>query len=178
MNSEPTHWQSLWEAQYGYERVQQHEWDQPLRGDWLTQLEEAVLSLAADQQALLAAHSLGCHLVAAWAAISRHTHRVAGALLVAPPDVGQADFPAALHSWCQLVLAPLPFAATCVLSDNDPFGRLDAGQRLSKAWGADCVVLPGAGHINGDSGLGVWPGGHEMLLKLKQSAPETAGNTA
>ncbi len=174
MNSGPNHWQSLWEAQHGYLRVQQHDWRQSLRGDWVTQLEEAVLALPAHQPVMLAAHSLGCHLVAAWAAISRHTHRVAGALLVAPPDPGQADFPAALHSWRRPVLAQLPFAATCVLSDNDPFGRLDAGQHLGQAWGADCVVLPGAGHINGESGLGTWPEGHSLLLKLKRSASQTA----
>jgi predicted alpha/beta hydrolase family esterase len=32
-NSGPDHWQSRWEALYGYQRVQQHDWMRPLRGD-------------------------------------------------------------------------------------------------------------------------------------------------
>ena len=57
------HWQSRWEALHGFQRVPQHDWHHPLRGDWMTQLEEAVL--AADRPLALAAHSLGCQLVAA-----------------------------------------------------------------------------------------------------------------
>ena len=76
-NSGPAHWQSRWEALHGFTRVQQHDWMQPLRGDWMVQLEEAVL--AAPHPVILVAHSLGCMLTAAWAAHSHHTHRVAAA---------------------------------------------------------------------------------------------------
>ena len=41
-NSGPDHWQSRWEALYGYQRVQQHDWMRPLRGDWSARLEETV----------------------------------------------------------------------------------------------------------------------------------------
>ena len=64
-NSGPLHWQSLWEQQYGYQRVEQHDWDHPLRGDWITRLEDAVLDVPAGQPIALVAHSLGCILVAA-----------------------------------------------------------------------------------------------------------------
>ena len=83
-SSGPMHWQSRWEVLHGDTRVEQHDWMRPLRGDWMAQLEEAVL--AAPAPAVLVAHSLGCQLVAAWAAHSRNTHRVLGALLVAPGD--------------------------------------------------------------------------------------------
>ena len=65
-NSGPQHWQSLWEQRYGYVRVDQHDWERPLRGDWITRLEEVLLTR--DEPAVLVAHSLGCSLVAAWAA--------------------------------------------------------------------------------------------------------------
>ena len=32
--SSPEHWQSRWERRYGYVRVEQHDWQRPLRGDW------------------------------------------------------------------------------------------------------------------------------------------------
>ena len=65
-NSGPQHWQSLWQARHGYQRVEQHDWIKPLRGDWIARLEDVVLSL--DEPAVLVAHSLGCILTAAWAA--------------------------------------------------------------------------------------------------------------
>ena len=53
-NSGPDHWQSLWQLEHGYVRVEQHAWDRPLRGDWMAQLEEAVL--AAPAPVVLVAH--------------------------------------------------------------------------------------------------------------------------
>eukprot|EP01031_Cornospumella_fuschlensis_P006742 gene6742-8388_t len=43
-NSGPEHWQSLWEAAHGFTRVEQHSWTQPLRGDWISRLEDVLLS--------------------------------------------------------------------------------------------------------------------------------------
>src|SRR5512133_2681876 len=78
----PAHWLSRWQATHGYRRLAQHDWQRPLRGDWLMQLEEAVLATeaAASSRWTLVADGLGCLLVAAWAAHSRHSHRVQAAL--------------------------------------------------------------------------------------------------
>ena len=62
-DSGPPHWQSLWQVQFGYRRVEQHDWLRPLRGDWIARLEDVVLGT--DEPAVLVAHSLGCLLVAA-----------------------------------------------------------------------------------------------------------------
>ena len=88
-NSGPQHWQSRWEARHGYVRVEQHDWMTPLRGDWITRLEDVIASLPGPRDApvVLVAHSLGCILAAAWASISHQVHRVRAALLVAPGDV-------------------------------------------------------------------------------------------
>ena len=65
-NSGPDHWQSLWEQQHaGCFRVQLGQWDKPHRNSWVNQLSLAVR--AVEGPVLLAAHSLGCHAVAAWA---------------------------------------------------------------------------------------------------------------
>ena len=117
-NSGPTHWQSLWQQTHGYVRVEQHSWDWPLRGDWMMQLEEAVL---ANPDAVLVAHSLGCLLVAAWAAHSLQTHRVKAALLVAPADVERAEMQQMLHSWSPIARARLPFPSVMATSRNDPY---------------------------------------------------------
>ena len=163
-NSGPGHWQSCWEAEFGDLRVQQADWMQPLRGDWICQLEQAVLAQTAPL--LLAAHSLGCHLAAAWSAVSRHRDRVAGALLVAAPDLCRPDLPPALHSWRGHPLQRLPFPAHLVSSSNDPYCSPQAARALARSWGCQHSELEDRGHINADSGLGDWPQGRAWLQQL------------
>jgi uncharacterized protein len=127
---------------------------------------EAPETPATPPSIILVAHSLGCHLVAAWAAASRHTAAVRAALLVAPPDVTREDFPPDMFNWRKPVLQKLPFPALCVLSSDDPFGSLAAGQALASAWGARSTEIGPRGHINGDSGLGDWPAGRALLHTL------------
>ena len=45
-NSGPDHWQSRWERLHGDERVVQHDWDWPRRGDWMARLDEVLLHAA------------------------------------------------------------------------------------------------------------------------------------
>lgn len=163
-NSGDGHWQTLWESFFGDTRVQQHDWLSPKRGDWMAQLEEAVL--AQSKPVPLAAHSLGCHLVAAWAQHSQQTHRVAGALLVAPPDVEQHDWPAVLPSWRQPVLQALPFPARVLSSTDDPYDRAGRAAAYASAWGAAHQSLGLGGHLNAASGLGLWPQGRALLRGL------------
>ncbi len=170
LNSGPDHWQSRWEALYGFQRVQQADWQWPRRGDWMAQLEEAVLAQPDTQPLLLVAHSLGCHLVAAWAAHTQHSARVRAALLVAPPDTARADMPPQLAGWRQPVRQRLPFAAQAVVSTNDPFCAPERGRELAADWSAPVLQLPGAGHLNADSGLGDWPQGLQLLQALAQRA--------
>lgn len=164
-NSGPGHWQSRWEALYGDLRVEQHDWMRPLRGDWSAQLEEAVL--AARGPVLLAAHSLGCILTAAWAAHSRNTAKVQGALLVAPGDVEREDLRQQIPGWAPIVRQPLPFAATLVGSTNDPYCSFERAQGLARDWGARFVDLGPHGHINAESGLADWAQGREWLMELR-----------
>ena len=138
-NSDALHWQSQWEALYGYERLQQHDWQRPLRGDWSARLQETVVDSALP--VVLVAHSLGCVLTAWWAAHSPLARtRVLGALLVAPADTEA--------------------------SQDDPYCRWDRSQHFAQAWGAELVDLGPAGHINTASGLGRWDAGHALLRRL------------
>jgi uncharacterized protein len=164
-NSGPAHWQTHWERQHGYLRVEQDDWHRPLRGDWMARLEDSVL--AQPGPVLLAAHSLGCHLVAAWAAHSGNTRRVTGALLVAPPDTERDDLPPQLSSWRQGVWQRLPFRAHVISSDDDPFCAVDRAQRFATDWGAALTGLGALGHINASSGLGDWPEGLRLLQALQ-----------
>ncbi len=168
-NSGPSHWQSRWEALYGDVRVEQSDWMHPLRGDWMMRLDEAIGELEAKEespQVALVAHSLGCHLVAAWAAHSSKAARVRAALLVAPPDLDRADRPPQLHSFSPMVRAPMPFPALVVISDDDPFCEPDVAGQLAEDWRSQQLDIGFLGHLNADSGLGDWPEGRELLAEL------------
>jgi len=163
------HWQSRWEQAFGYQRVEQHDWMRPLRGDWIARLEEVLLSC--DEPAVLVAHSLGCQQVAAWAAHSRNTRLVKAALLVAPPDVEREDVRAVLPGWSPAVMAPLPFASRLFASSNDPFCSPARGRQFALAWGADLIDAGPGGHLNAESGLGDWPLAHAQLRQLMRDTP-------
>lgn len=164
-NSDAQHWQSRWEQRYGYTRVQQHDWQRPLRGDWSIQLQEAVLD--SDREVVLVAHSLGCVLTAWWAAHSPLAKtKVRGALLVAPGDAEQENLRQVLPGWSPVMLQKLPFPSVLVGSTNDPYCTLERAQQMAQAWGADFVNSGPVGHINTDSGLGDWHEGHALLQSL------------
>ena len=165
-NSDPEHWQSRWEALYGDKRVEQHDWMRPLRGDWQVQLEEAVLG--ADQPVVLVAHSLGCVLTAAWASHSRNTHKVRGALLVAPADLERDDLRQLIPGWSPIVRQRLPFATHVVASSNDPYSDFARSRQLAADWGARFSDVGPLGHVNAESGLGNWPEGRRWLQELQK----------
>lgn len=164
LNSGPEHWQSRWETLHGYRRVEQDDWLWPRRGDWMARLDEVLL--ATPQRVLLAAHSLGCQLVAAWAAHSALADRVAGALLVAPPDTEREDMPPNLFNWRPIVRQRLPFTSLAVFSSDDPYCAPPRAQGMATDWGSDLMQIGARGHINGESGLGDWPEGVALLRRL------------
>ena len=166
------HWQTRWEALYGYRRVEQHDWQRPLRGDWNARLEDVVLGCKTP--VLLVAHSLGCVLVAAWAAHSRNTDRIRGALLVAPPDIERDDLRPQLPGWTPVPRSPLPFPSLVVHSTDDPYAAPGYAQHLAQAWGSALHGVGPAGHINADAGLGDWPAGHALLQAWRAAGFATA----
>lgn len=170
-NSGPTHWQSLWEHKFSdSERVDLGRWNEPDKDEWTRRIAEAIE--AESEPVLVAAHSLGCHAFAHWfAAASAVTRaRVAGALLVAPPDLtrlrnehritGFADTPGFTSRTPMIVVA----------SDNDSYAKTAYVWRLSRQWDARFVNAGPFGHINADSGIGDWPYGQYLLASL-QPAP-------
>ena len=165
-NSGPAHWQTLWQREHPeYVRVEQRDWERPVRAEWVATLEAAVVG--AGGLVALVAHSLGCLAVAHWAAVgSPAAHAVVGALLVAPPDVERGGALPEVAGFAPLPLAPLPFRSILVASENDPYCDIAVSRRLAAAWGSQLVSLGAAGHINTDAGYGPWPAGEALLASL------------
>lgn len=166
-NSGEKHWQSHWEASNPtFRRVQQQEWHNPDRDDWVEAL-QAVIS-EDDRPVVLVAHSLSVSLVTQWAA--RYQGPVKAALLVAPSDVEAADYPAGTRGFIPIPLQRLPFASIVVTSTDDPKVTLARAEQFANAWGARLEIAGAHGHMGAAAELGDWPFGAALLDELIESA--------
>lgn len=164
-NADDQHWMSRWQQRHGYCRLEQHNWQHPLRGDWSVRLQETVLD--APRPVVLVAHGLACILVAWWAAhagVARD--KVRAALLVAPCDTEQAELRAALPGWAPIALARLPFETTVVGSHHDAHCSAARAQAMAQAWGARWMDAAPCGAVDSASALGDWDSGHALLQTL------------
>lgn len=163
--SGPAHWQTLWERDDPRcVRVAQENWHEPRRESWLQALSGALAREPAP--VVLAAHSLGCVLVAHWA-LRGPADAVAGALLVAPADVDDpARTPECVRDFAPLPQVRLPFPSILVASRDDPYMSVARAHRLAAAWGARFVDVGPRGHLNAESNLGSWPEGRALLAQL------------
>lgn len=168
-NSGPEHWQSRWQEKLSTaRRVEQTEWSKPVKEDWVARLVEEVN--ACTRPVVLVAHSLGVPTV--MHALPQISHRIAGAMLVAPPDVANPDIrPKHLMTFGPYPRDPLPFPAITIASQNDPFGTYEHAGDIANAWGSLLIDAGMSGHINAESGHGPWPEGTmvfaQFLSKLK-----------
>ncbi|HEX5311151.1 RBBP9/YdeN family alpha/beta hydrolase [Aquabacterium sp.] len=172
-------WQLVWPLSHSDQarwiKVEQDDWQWPRRGDWMMQLDEALLADTSlqDRPAVLVAQGLGCHLVAAWATHSRHVGRVAGAWLVAPPDLDAPErlesLPPQLHGWVKVPRLPLPFPAQVLAPTDAPDSSLARARELAAHWRADFVTLdePAA------AVKGPWPEGWPRLQGWLAERPQT-----
>lgn len=166
-NSGPGHWQTRWENEFGFARVEQKDWDAPRCEDWVRTLDQTVA--AQRLPVVLVAHSLGCITIAHWAtnAEAAVAQKVKGALLVAPSDVERPEFPLGAVGFSPISLSALPFRSIVVASTNDPYINLTRAKGLASAWHADFENIGAGGHITTVDGFGPWPQGIQLLDRLR-----------
>jgi len=164
-NSGPDHWQTLWEEQHPeYRRVNQQDWEHPVLFEWVLTLEQALDNISGPK--LLVGHSLGSIIC-----VEATLHRpdgIAGAFLVAPPDVER------MEGGGEVPRGTLPFSSM-VASENDPWVTLERAEEFARSWGSRFVNVGRLGHINADSGIGDWPRGKQLLRDLLNEMDEGDG---
>ncbi|TNE42493.1 MAG: alpha/beta hydrolase [Sphingomonadales bacterium] len=166
-NSGPDHWQTLWEQELpDCRRVELGLWDHPHRNLWITKLGIAIRQ--AQRPVFIVAHSLGCHALAWWAQQEKTSYadKIAGALLVAPPELDSGMVDPRLIAFAPTPLRILPFPSIVVASGNDPYIDIDRARRLAFFWGSDFADAGHVGHINAESDLGHWDFGLFLLNRL------------
>ncbi|MFD2787053.1 RBBP9/YdeN family alpha/beta hydrolase [Hymenobacter rubripertinctus] len=174
-SSGPAHWQTRWEQQHGCRRVEQRDWQRPVCAEWVATLEAAVA--AAPGPVVLVAHSLACATVAHWAAATKC--QVVGVLLVGPADVDRREMLPEVRGFAPMPLARLPFPSIVVASETDEYVTLARAGAFAAAWGSRLVNVGALGHLNSESGLGLWPAGWALVRELSSNVgagePATGG---
>ena len=165
MDSGPEHWQTVWEARHEtIRRVTQRDWHRPVHGEWLAEL-DAVLRSAA-HPVVLVAHSLGCATAAHWLTARTSRTPVVAALLVAPADVDQPEWPVDIGSFRPMPTGHLGIESTVISSQDDPWIDAERARSLAGAWGSRFLDLGPAGHLGSQARLGPWPEGWRALSEL------------
>ncbi len=156
-DSPPDHWQSRWEQKLSSaRRVELSDFNRPVLAEWRPVLERAVLECA--RPVVIVAHSLG--VLATLQAAAGVGENITGAFLVAPPsDRAIRETPQIDVDFLPYPRTRLPFKATLVGSENDPFAEPGFARDLAEAIGAKYLDAGAAGHINVESGHGPWPEG-------------------
>lgn len=162
-NSGESHWQTLWEKEYGFSRIKQNDWITPTCDDWVETIEKEIGERDSDE-VILVAHSLACIAVAYWA--ERYNRYIKGALLVAPCDTEAPTAPIGIVGFDPVPAIELPFPSILVTSFNDKYVAFDRAEAFAECWGSKLVSIGNAGHINHASGYGKWHWGLELLKRL------------
>jgi predicted alpha/beta hydrolase family esterase len=167
--SGPEHWQTPWERELGdvAARIAPRSWDEPDEADWLEAVARGVDALSgagerATDRVVLVAHSLGCIAAAGYLTRGPGDERIAGAFLVAPPDLDAPSVPGPAAAFA-LPTDGLPVPGLVVASQDDPYCTPDRAAWMAAGWGTPVVDVGALGHVNDDSGLGDWPAGRRLL---------------
>ena len=169
-DSGPQHWQTLWQARHPqWLRVPHRDYNNPVREEWVAELDAAIAQC--EGPPLLVAHSLGCVTIAHWAR-SGSMLKIAGAFLVAPADVDADSYPVDKNGFAPVPLEPLPFPSLVVSSANDPFVTASRARAFATAWGSQFADIGDKGHVNGDSKLGEWEEGYQLLDRFYRTVQQ------
>ena len=163
-NPGPNHWQTRWENKLSSaNRVHMGDWHKPVFEDWKTNLIEAVAKTT--KPVILVGHSIGSQVIVQ--AAKDFGKPIAGAFLVAPPDVANPSIrPRHLLTFGPAPTDPLPFPSVTIANRNDHFCSYEMAEEMAANWGSLFMDAGESGHINAESGHGPWPEGLMVFSKF------------
>jgi predicted alpha/beta hydrolase family esterase len=162
-NSGEQHWQSIWQREYGFTRIEQSEWDAPVKDVWIKTIDDALQNHDL-KNVILVAHSLACSTVAYWAA--KYNRKIKGALLVGPSDTEADTYPPGTTGFKPMPINKLPFPTITIASSDDYYVSLERAAYFANCWDSKLVNIGNAGHINASAGYGKWDEGLDFLKEL------------
>ena len=162
-NSGPQHWQTHWENEYGFVRIEQQDWETPVCDDWLQTI-DAVVNQQPLNKVVLIGHSLACCTIVRWS--EKYKRIIKGVLLVAPSDVEAPSYPPGTTGFSPMPKFKLHFPSMIIASSNDEYVTFERAKEFAGNWGSEFINAGELGHINSTSDLGLWPFGYTYLKRL------------
>jgi len=166
-NSTEKHWQSIWENSYPdqFARVVQQDWDRPDRDAWVPGIEQWFAShKVKTEDIVLIGHSIGCATIMHW--LSQYNHQIKGALLVAPSDPDEKDYPSYITGFSPIPLVNLHFPSIVIASSDDHVVSTERAKYFASSWGSEYHEIANAGHIEPGTGYGEFQLGLNLLQTL------------
>jgi predicted alpha/beta hydrolase family esterase len=159
------HWQTYWEKESPeIIRVEQKDWNHPVCTIWVEQLVETIRS-SEGKPIVLIGHSLGCASIL-HAAHQKKLMGVAGAFLVAMPDVERTDFPKVCIGFTPMPRIELPFASIMVASENDPYISSTELKVWAEMLGSEFISVGNRGHIGSLANVEYWKEGQDLFANF------------
>lgn len=162
-SSGANHWQTLWEKEHSFTRIEQRDWTTPTCDEWVETIDHEISKRDTDN-VIVVAHSLACIAMAFW--VERYNRYIKGALLVAPCDTEAPTAPPGIVGFDPIPEVEFPFPTILVTSLNDSYTSYERAEAFADCWGSKLINIGNAGHINPRSGYGRWHWGIELLKQL------------
>ncbi len=165
-------WLTRWERQLSSARIiSQQDWNAADLQEWARRL--LAVTNEGGRPAVLVGHGLGALTVAEAVAegAPEAFRRVAGAFLVAAPDVEDEGLPEGMRAFPRIPRVSLPFPSLLVASRNDPHCDYGRAGDFARSWGSTLVDAGESGHIDTQSGFGPWPEGLMRFAGFLKTLP-------
>ncbi|WP_022683837.1 RBBP9/YdeN family alpha/beta hydrolase [Sphingobium bisphenolivorans] len=162
----PEHWLRRWEEELANcHSVSMGFWRHPRLESWVHALHEAISR--SERPVIVVARGLACYAVSNLASeAGSSVEKVAGALLVAPPDLDRASADPGFASFRSVSQSPLPFPSIVVASRDDPRMSFDGALSLAQRWGSRWTDGGRIGSASGMAGMENWTFGQDLVRQL------------
>jgi predicted alpha/beta hydrolase family esterase len=145
---------------------------EPVLGAWLEEIRQNVKKFDPKDKWVLVGHSLGCPTILRLLESFSNEEKVKAIILVAgfAKDLGIpqiANFVETDFDWGHI--RSRADNIIIINSDNDPYIKLEEGERMAKLLNAEFIVEHNAGHINEGSGFVEYQRLIRIIEKLKTS---------
>lgn len=134
----------------------------PTKNRWLEQTKHILTEFNPN---IVVCHSLSC-ILWFWLA-NEDINQIDHLILVAPPSLDTKIETVKSFFPCQLPASLKASKINFIVSDNDPYMKINEAQNIANKYNINLEILHNAGHINSDSGFGEWEYIEKLLERKK-----------
>ena len=137
----------------------------PSKNRWIKQVKELLETFKPDT---IVCHSLA-NTLWFWLCQEENMLEVEKLFMVSPPSLKTSEATIKTFFPCKLPKSIYAKEVHFIVSDDDPWVKLEEATNIASHYHAKLTVLKNAGHINADSGYGKWKFIESLILEKKTS---------